>query len=238
MEWASTAAGHGTTRLAAGVAVLLSLSCVAASGATAQAAPARRPPPAAEGIWVREPADWDWRCETIQALGPALAAASDIQLRALLAAVAILVPHPGLQVRGGDGVRFGLSWPWSWPFGPASEREVTPVMCASDHVEEYKPNRLVLEPGFVLASPTVFFVRPGYRFLWHRLGWPLGIGAGLGSTLEVQAGEVRASVSPEALVQLGECCRPSYLMFSIRYDRFFAGEQRDVFTAHVGLTYF
>ena len=48
----------------------------------------------------------------------------------------------------------------------------------------------------------------------------------------------RASVSPEVLVHHGACCSSGYVTVALRYDRFFAGRDRDLVTVSLGLTFY
>jgi hypothetical protein len=63
------------------------------------------------------------------------------------------------------------------------------------------------------------FARPGLRAIWHRAARPVGIGAGLGSTLVWFDSHGAASISPELLVHFGHCCHPGYFTLSVRAGR-------------------
>jgi hypothetical protein len=181
----------------------------------------------------------DPRCGTIQALGPALGASFEARFRVLWGSVFALVPHPGFHYQEGTDSSFAISWPWSLPFGPASERQVTKRFCVNDQVDEHKPHRLLAEPGIVFTGKTTVFVRPGYRFVWHPKDWRFGVGAGIGSTMELRGEHgFRASLSPELLVQFGKCCKPFYSMLALRYDRFFTDNAKDAVLVNIGITYF
>jgi hypothetical protein len=148
---------------------------------------------------------------------------------------ATLLPHVGPILRG-PTPETGLSWPWSFPIGPPSACSRRP---GSYQISKYKPFRLMLEPGIDFGQTAVVVsVRPGARYIYHPIDWPAGLGGGLGSTIEFTGKEpFRASISPEAVVQLGRCCEPGYFMLAIRHDFFFAG-QNDLWSASVGFTYF
>lgn len=147
---------------------------------------------------------------------------------------ATLLPHPGIQLRGKTPT-FVLSWPWSFPIGPA-------FSCTRKgfDVNEHKAHRFVLEPEFVLGERRPgFAVRPGYRFIYQPVDWVVGVGGGVGSTLDVAIPkqDFRASVSPEALIRFGHCCEPSYFLLALRTDIFFAGDS-PMIGASLGYTYF
>ncbi len=146
----------------------------------------------------------------------------------------MLVPHPGFQWRPDSRrpFRATLSWPWSLPVGPVTSS--ARHLC---RIDEYRSHRIVLEPGLVLGTPPVLFVRPGYRFLWHPADSLIGIGAGIGSTWELTGGlGVRGSASPEFLLQLGKCCGFGFALLSVRLDYFFAATERTVVTTNLGIT--
>lgn len=150
---------------------------------------------------------------------------------------ATIIPHAGAQLRTED-VAGVVSWPLSVPFGPA-------FTCARKRgtftVKPYRSHRLMLEPGISSSNRGVgAFVRPGYRFLYHPSDWVIGIGGGIGSTIEIAGNRepFRPSIGPEAVVQFGHCCDSSYFTFAARYDRFFGGEQRDIVWGSLGYTFF
>lgn len=152
---------------------------------------------------------------------------------ALIAAT--LIPHVGPVLRGPTPETM-LSWPWSFPIGP-------PSACSRERgtyaISKYKPFRLMLEPGIDLGQAAVAVsVRPGIRYLYHPTAWPAGLGGGLGTMIELSGKEpLRASLSPEIVVQLGRCCEPGYFVVAIRHEFFFAGKN-DLWSASVGFTYF
>jgi hypothetical protein len=152
---------------------------------------------------------------------------------ALLAAT--LLPHVGPTLRG-PTPETGLSWPWSFPLGPAS---ACSRRAGSYQISKYKPFRLMFEPGIDFGQQAlVVSVRPGARYIYHPTAWPAGLGGGLGSMIELTGKEpLRASLGPEVLVQLGRCCEPGYFILAIRHEFFFAGKN-DLWTASVGFTYF
>ena len=148
---------------------------------------------------------------------------------------ATLVPHLNAALRGATPEP-GLSWPWSFPIGPASN-------CSRRNgtydVKKYKPLRIMVEPGFISGDKSIaVFLRPGLRFLYHPTAWFVGLGGGVGSMLEITGLEpFRASLSPEALIQFGRCCEPGYVTLSFRREIFFAGRSQ-LWFANVGFTYF
>jgi hypothetical protein len=147
--------------------------------------------------------------------------------------VAALVPHVGVRMQDDPwSLRPAFAFPWSLAFGPAMASSAR--VCGTD---DHRPHRAVLEPGVVVASPVLFYVRPGYRLLWHAAEWRTGFGAGLGSTVQiVGVPTARASVSPELLLQVGRCCRPGYVLVSLRYDHYWQGTGRNELMASAGIT--
>ena len=162
-------------------------------------------------------------------LGHGFASAFGVLLTALL-------PNLGVLTRGALP-EFLVSWPWSFSLGPASSCSRTR---GQFEVNAFRPNRLMLEPSFAIAqNTTTFALRPGYRFLLHPASWFIGVGGGLGSTIELAGSEpIRPSVSPEAVVQLGSCCAPGYFTIVARGDFFFEGQRRVAASISFGVTYF
>ncbi|CAN5233556.1 hypothetical protein BH09MYX1_BH09MYX1_44410 [soil metagenome] len=150
--------------------------------------------------------------------------------------VASVLPNVGVLFRA-SLPEFLISFPWQFPFGPPSSCTRTR---GTFDVVPYRPNRLLLEPGFAIAKDTsTFFLRPGYRFLVHPASWFVGLGGGIGTTMEIVGKEpFRPSVSPEFVVQLGACCTPGYFTIALRGDFFFAGENRYSGGISFGVTYF
>lgn len=151
--------------------------------------------------------------------------------------IATIVPSFGAQLRL-ESPAAVVSFPWSLPFGPAfscSRR------AGSFDVMRHQAHRVMLEPGIVGSNRGVgFFVRPGYRFILHPSDWVVGVGGGVGSTVEMIGNRepFRASVSPEVLAHFGHCCDRDYFILSFRYDRFFGGTALNVFGANLGFVYF
>ena len=152
--------------------------------------------------------------------------------------LASIVPHFGAQLRVQTPAAV-VAWPWSVPLGPAftcSRKQGTFT------VRSFRSNRLLLEPGIVSSNRgTGVYVRPGYRFLYHPSEWVVGVGAGLGSTIDLSGNKEpagRPSVSPEALLQFGHCCEASYFTLSLRYDHYFAGESTNIVGGTLGYTFF
>lgn len=150
--------------------------------------------------------------------------------------VATLVPHVGAQLRG-DLPAALLALPWSVPFGPAytcSRKQGSFV------VNKYKVHRLLFEPAFFTNNRGVGgYLRPGYRFLYHPSDWVVGVGGGIGSTIEAAKNEsLRASLGAEAVMQFGHCCDSGYFTLNFRYDRFFGGSFLDMIGGTLGFVYF
>ena len=162
-------------------------------------------------------------------LGRGIARAGGVLLTTIL-------PNVGVLFRGALP-EFVVSFPWQFPFGPASS-------CSRARgtfdVLPYRPNRLLLEPGFAIGKDeTTFWLRPGWRFLVHPASWFIGLGGGLGTTLEIASkGPFRPSVSPELVAQLGSCCSPGYFTLALRGDVFFAGTSPFAISLAFGATYF
>jgi hypothetical protein len=151
--------------------------------------------------------------------------------------LATFVPHAGAQLRGTQPAAL-VSFPWSIPFGPAWSCSRKPGTLA---VRVHRVHRALFEPGIVSGARGVgFFVRPGYRFIYHPSDWVVGAGGGLGSTVEIAGARerFRLSISPEAMVHFGHCCDASYFTLAFRYDRFFSGNIEDVLSGSLGYTFF
>jgi hypothetical protein len=151
--------------------------------------------------------------------------------------LASVIPHLGAQLRASTPAAV-VSWPWSLPIGPASSCS---RQRGSFDVELHRPHRVVLEPGIVSSNRGIgVFARPGYRFLHHPSDWVVGVGGGLGSTVEIAGNRepFRVGIGPEMLAQFGHCCGPGYFLLSVRYDRFFTGGVLDLVTGTLGYTFF
>ncbi len=164
---------------------------------------------------------------------------TDASRFAILGAAATVLPSIGGRFgREPQNARMQLSWPWSLPVGPPMSVTRTLGTCR-ERTFSFKPIRLLLEPGLAWTSPLTLFVRPGMRFVFHPADWRLGIGAGVGSTLEARGPwGFRASLSPELLLHWGRCCAPGFVTLSLRYDRFFAGEEHDAVTTSIGFSFY
>ena len=146
-----------------------------------------------------------------------------------------LVPHPGVMVRGQAHVT--VSWPLSYAFGaPVACRLSTDIFAAP--VARFRPHRVLLEPGLTPGDDRgLFWVRLGYRLLWHPASSSVGFGLGLGTTLHPASLRERGpSLSPEAVVQLGSCCH-GFFTLAARYDRTFRGKQGDEVSLNLGFSY-
>lgn len=148
-----------------------------------------------------------------------------------------LVPHLGATVRSGAPA-IVLAWPWSIPLGPAhSCTRRTGTFAVAAH----KINRIVVEPDLVVQDRSVgISLRVGDRLIVHPTDWVVGVGGGIGTTLELAGfGEpFRASFGPEAVFRFGHCCEPGYVTLSARVDFFFAGVSTAVPLANLGYTFF
>lgn len=152
--------------------------------------------------------------------------------------LASILPHFGAQFRG-DAPAAYVSFPWSiFVFGPMYSCSRKPGTFV---VHGHRGHRGLVEPAIVSSKQGVgFSVRPGYRFIWHPSSWVVGPGLGLGSTVEISGNRepFRASISPEAVLHFGNCCRPSYFTFAMRFDHFFAGRNQNIFGGSLGYTFF
>lgn len=151
--------------------------------------------------------------------------------------LASVIPHLGAQLRA-QTPAFVVSWPWAIPIG-------APATCSRKRgkfvVDTHRPHRVLLEPGIVASNRGVgVFVRPGYRYIHHPSDWVVGVGGGLGSTIEIAGNRepFRVGGGPEAVLHFGHCCEPSYFTFAVRYDRFFTGNVLDLVTGTLGYTFF
>jgi hypothetical protein len=184
------------------------------------------------------------QCETIAHFGDALYAMSETLYLGWVMMGSALVPQSGVRVTPGALQPWDatLSWPISIPFGPATSvvQHEWRLCEREQRVEKHRGHRLLIEPGIAFPSRTTGFVRLGYRFIEHRASKSMGFGGGVGSTLELFAPTVtpRPSIGVEAVLHVGECCRPGYVNVVARYDRFFAGLEHDVLTFSVGLAFF
>jgi hypothetical protein len=151
--------------------------------------------------------------------------------------LASIVPHVGSQLRA-DAPAVLVAWPWQIPLGPA-------YTCSrhlgSFTVRDYKFHRALVEPGVAAGKQgAAIFTRLGYRFLYHPSDWVVGVGGGLGHTIDIAGkGEPqRISISPEAVMQFGHCCDASYFTLAVRYDRYFAGTTLNGIGGTLGYTFF
>lgn len=151
--------------------------------------------------------------------------------------LATVLPHVGAQFRG-DAPAAYISWPWSFVLDP-------PFSCTRKKgtfvVHGHRAHRLLVEPAIVSSTRGIgMSVRPGYRFLLHPTSWVVGPGAGIGATVDINGNRepFRVSISPEAVLHFGQCCRPSYFTLAVRYDHYFGGNVRDIIGANLGYTFF
>jgi hypothetical protein len=173
--------------------------------------------------------------DTISGIGNGL---NDIARDLVVGAAAIVLPSIGARAGPSHGAQLQLSWPAGFAFGPTTGKSRRTKACGG-LVYEHRPLRTLIEPGLALSAPLTVFVRPGLRYVWHRPYRLLGLGAGVGSTVELRGPDgARASVGAELLVHAGACCAPGYVLVSLRYDRFFAGAGRDVLSVAAGLAYY
>ena len=167
---------------------------------------------AAEKTWLEE-SRYAAEPEVYASMGDGLA-------NAVLFGVAALAPSAGLEGDGGhDRPALALAWSATLPWGPVTACRVGRH---SHDLYMLRSLRAVLEAGVLIRSSASPYVRPGLRAIWHRSAWPVGVGAGLGSTLALMP-DTRgaASVSPELLLHYGKCCEPGYLVLALRADLFF-----------------
>lgn len=151
--------------------------------------------------------------------------------------LATIIPSVGAQLRA-DTPAAVIAWPWQFPLGP-------PSTCTRKRgsfiVATHRPHRALLEPGIVSSNRGVgFYVRPGYRYVYHPSDWVVGFGGGLGSTIEIagQREPFRMGIGPELLAHFGHCCESGYFTLAARYDRFFTGGVLNLVTGTLGYTFF
>lgn len=147
-----------------------------------------------------------------------------------------LFPNVAVELeRGADLPAFALSWSGSLPFGPVTACRTTRY---SHTLYVFRPFRAVLETGIVIRSPVWEYLRPGLRGIWQRSSWPIGVGAGIGSTLGAMPNQHgAASISPELLVHYGRCCAPGYWLLTLRADVFYPRRYPATASANLGLAY-
>ncbi|MBS2013539.1 MAG: hypothetical protein JST00_11660 [Deltaproteobacteria bacterium] len=151
--------------------------------------------------------------------------------------LATLIPHAGAQARGSEPAAI-VSWPWSFPLFPATTCSRTRGTFV---VDKYRSHRLMFEPGISSSNRGIgTFIRPGYRFLYHPSDWVLGVGGGLGTNIELAGNResFRASLSPEVVIQFGHCCSEGYFTFALRFDKYFSGGVKEIFSGSLGYTFF
>jgi hypothetical protein len=153
--------------------------------------------------------------------------------------LATIIPSVGAQLRAETPAAV-IAWPWQFPIGPPSTctRKVGSFVVGMN-----RPHRAVLEPGIVSSNKGIgFYVRPGYRYVYHPSDWVVGAGAGLGSTIEIagQRESFRIGIGPELLAHFGHCCEPGYFTLTARYDRFFSSTSGvlNLLTGTLGYTFF
>lgn len=149
---------------------------------------------------------------------------------------ATLIPSIGAQLRAGTPGTV-VTWPLSFPIMKA-------MSCSRVNgfiVHKHKAPRIMLEPGFTTSinGPATFF-RPGFRFVYQRAAWVVGVGAGVGSVLEIAGNKekFRGSLSPELVLRFGRCCEPGYFTLVFRKEWFFTGTVRDTYTTSLGYSFF
>jgi hypothetical protein len=166
----------------------------------------------------------------------------DLIYRALIFGVATAVPHLGIVVRSDSGVtsaQMMISWPLSIAFGPVASCTFLPTTRGIR--DDLANHRLLIEPYLWTADrrgDSSYGMRPGYRFVHHQPNALFGLGAGLGTNLKIVRESFRASAGCEAVFRFGRCCAPGYAVLALRYDRYFAGDGRDMFSATLGFEYY
>ena len=151
----------------------------------------------------------------------------------LLFGIAALVPAVGLEIERGHALpAASLAWSVSRPFGPVTACSTARY---SGDLYELRSLRATIEGGVVIRSRPWEYLRPGLRAIWHRTAWPLGVGAGLGTTLALMPEQQgAASVSPELLLHYGRCCGFGYGLLTLRADVFFPSRYPTTATASLG----
>jgi hypothetical protein len=206
--------------------LLVLLVLVAGTGSAARAGDSPSECAAAEAAW-QEDFRYVTEAQVYSSMG-------DGYVDLFVGYLAAIVPAVGLEVERGNGLPAAtISWSASLPFGPVTA-------CGSSrhsrNLYELRTLRAVLEGGVVIRSPAWPYLRPGLRAIWHRSTWPLGIGAGVGSTLaHIDNAHAAASLSPELLLHYGSCCAPGYWLLTLRGDVFFP--RREPATAVASVTF-
>ena len=161
-----------------------------------------------------------------EAIGDGFRALADAMIRVSTA----VIPHGGVGIDG-DQFQTSVAWPLTVSFAPEVARSISPRRCREPWIDRYLGSRAILEPeiNVVWRKPVLarFALRAGYRFMLHRAGANVGWGAGLGTRFLPEKTLI-PSLSPEVVVQIGECCSPSFLNVAVRYDRYFDVEENAV----------
>jgi len=158
-------------------------------------------------------------CRTVPTFGDAMYDWSRTYFEAVYLVTDVILPDVGYRYDTRSGSAFVLAWPWAFPFGPASARQIVRHRCEPDTVYEFVPYRLAVEAGVSIGDDATWWVRPGYSVVWHPKTSKFGITVGLGPTLSVHQGQGELFSSFELGVRRGACCRPGYTTLTARYER-------------------
>jgi hypothetical protein len=158
-------------------------------------------------------------CRRLPTFGDAMHDWARIYFEAVYLVTDLFLPDVGFRYDTRSGSAFVLAWPWAFPFGPASAREVERHRCRADTVYELVPYRLVVEAGLSIGDEATGWVRPGYSVVWHPKASRFGVMLGIGPTFVLRHGQREILSSFELGVRHGACCRPGYSALTTRYER-------------------
>lgn len=158
-------------------------------------------------------------CQTVPTFGDAMYDWSRIYFEAVYLVTDVVLPDVGYRYDTRSGSAFALAWPWAFPFGPASAREVVHHRCRPDTVYELVPYRLVVEVGVSIGDEATWWGRAGYGVVWHPKTSRFGVTVGFGPTLSLHQGQSELFSSFELGLRHGACCRPGYTALTARYER-------------------
>lgn len=158
-------------------------------------------------------------CQTVPTFGDAMYDWSRIYFEAVYLVTDVVLPDVGYRYDTRSGSAFALAWPWAFPFGPASAREVVHHRCRPDTIYELVPYRLDVEGGVAIGDDATWWVRAGYGVVWHPKTARFGVTVGFGPTLSLHQGQGEIFSSFELGLRHGACCRPGYTALTARYER-------------------
>jgi hypothetical protein len=158
-------------------------------------------------------------CPDERSFGHAMQSWSRAYLEAVYLITDLVLPDVGVRHDTRDGAQLVLSWPWAFPFGPASATEILRFPCQRVVARKLVPYRFVIEAGVSIGTDATWWVRPGYSVVWHPRASRIGLTAGFGPTVALYQGRGEVFSSFELGLRYGACCRPGYAALTARYER-------------------